>query len=105
MPVSRQLPEEADPGVRTRRPVVGGTQGFTSRRRRLAVSLTAGPLLTRLFSEPFVEHWSREADVPPDPMTRQAACPHGLVDPARPDVEIPSGLIRAKQPVLLERSL
>ena len=64
-----------------------------------------GPLLTRLFSEPFVEHGAREADVPADPMAGQAAGPHGLVDPARPDVQIPSGLIRAKQPILLQRSL
>ncbi len=66
---------------------------------------TSPCLLTRLFSEPVVEHGSREADVPADPMTGQAAGPHGLVDPARPDVEIPSGLIRAKEPVLLQRSL
>lgn len=62
-------------------------------------------LLTRLFSQPVVEHGSREADVPAHPMAGQAAGPHGLVDPARPDVEIPSGLIWPKQPVLLQRSL
>jgi hypothetical protein len=66
----------------------------------------AGPgLLTRLLSEPLVKHRAREADVPAHPMAGQAAGPHGLVDPARPDVEIPSGLIRAKQPILLQRSL
>jgi hypothetical protein len=62
-------------------------------------------LLTRLLGEPVVEHGSREADVPADPMAGQAAGPHGLVDPARPDVEIPSGLIWPKQPVVLQRSL
>ena len=72
----------------------------------LASARRTSPCLPpRLFSEPFVEHGAREADVPADPMTGQAAGPHGLVDPARPDVEIPSGLIRAKEPVLLQRSL
>ncbi len=73
--------------------------------RQLAQTASRGRLLTRLLSEPFVEHGSREANVPADPMTGQAAGPHGLVDPARPDVEIPSGLIWPKQPVLLQRSL
>ncbi len=59
----------------------------------------------RLFSEPFVEHRPRKADMPADPMAGQAAGPHGLVDPTRPDVEIPSRLIRAKQPILRERSV
>jgi hypothetical protein len=62
-------------------------------------------LLPRLLGEPFVEHGAREADVPADPVAGQAAGPHGLVDPARPDVEIPSGLIWPKQPILLQRSL
>ncbi len=78
------------------------------RRNRLTAARTdciAGPLLTRLLSEPLVEHGAREADVPADPMAGQAAGPHGLVNPARPDVEIPSGLIWTKQPILLQRSL
>lgn len=71
----------------------------------LGADRIAGPLLTRLLSEPFVKHRAREADVPADPMARQAARPHGLVYPARPDVQIPSGLIWPKEPVLLQRSL
>jgi hypothetical protein len=77
------------------------------RRDRLTAARTdciAGQLPPRLLSQPFVEHGSREADVPADPMAGQAARPHGLVDPTRPDVEIPSSLIWPKQPVLLQRS-
>ena len=61
--------------------------------------------MPRLLCEPCVEHGAREADVPPNPMAGQAAGPHRLVDPARPDVEIPSGLIWPKEPFLLQRSL
>src|SRR5271154_1944883 len=57
-------------------------------------------LLTWLLGEPLVEHRSREADVPTDPMARQATSAHRLIDPARLDVEIPSCLLRAKEPVL-----
>jgi hypothetical protein len=28
-------------------------------------------LLARLLGEPFIEHWAREADVPPNPPARQ----------------------------------
>jgi hypothetical protein len=59
------------------------------------------PLPPGLLGEPFVEHGAREPDMPADPVAGQAASPHGLIDPARPDVEIPSGLIWAKQPILL----
>jgi hypothetical protein len=64
----------------------------------------AGPLPPGLLGEPFVEHGAREANVPSYSMARQAAGPDGLVDPARSDVEIPSGLIWPKQPILLQRS-
>ncbi len=88
----------------------GGSNDLTERRRfdqsrPVAEVPLYGSLPSGLFSEPLVEHCAREADVPADPMAGQAACPHGLVDPARPDVEIPSGLIWPKQPVLLQRSL
>ncbi len=60
-------------------------------------------LLRRLLVEPLVEHGPRKADVPAHTTARQAATPHGLVDPARLDVQIPSGLLRAKKPILRER--
>jgi hypothetical protein len=78
---------------------------FVYRADGLGADCIAGPLLPGLLSEPVVEHGAREADVPADPMAGQAARPHGLVDPARPDVEIPSGLIRPEEPILLQRSL
>jgi hypothetical protein len=56
--------------------------------------------LPRLLSEPVVEPGAREADVPAHPMARQAASPHGLIDPARLDVEIPGGLLWAKESIL-----
>jgi len=59
-----------------------------------------GALLPRLLGEPVVEHGAREANMPTDSMARQAASPHGLVDPARLDVELPSGLLRAQESVL-----
>ena len=61
-----------------------------------------GPLPPRLLGEPRVEQGAREANVPADPMTGQAACPYGLIDPARLDVEIPGSLIWPKEPVVLE---
>jgi len=57
-------------------------------------------LLTGLLGKPFVEHLAREADVPPDPAAWQPAAPHSLIDPARLDVEIPSGLLETKEPIL-----
>ena len=56
-----------------------------------------------LLSEPVVEHLAREADMPPHPMARQATSPHRLIDPACLDVEIPSGLLRAKESILRQR--
>jgi hypothetical protein len=55
--------------------------------------------LSRLLGEPVIEHGAREADVPTYSMRRQTASPHGLVDPARLDVEIPSRLFRAKESI------
>jgi hypothetical protein len=46
------------------------------------------------------EHGPRKADVPSYPMAGQAASPHGLIDPARLDVEIPSCLLWAKESIL-----
>ena len=57
-------------------------------------------LLPGLLGEPVIEHEAREADMPAYSMARQAASPHGLVDPARLDVQIPSGLLRAQEPIL-----
>lgn len=54
----------------------------------------------RLISQPFVEHQAREANVPSDPTARQAASPDRLVDPTRFDVEIPSGLLWAPEPII-----
>jgi len=56
-----------------------------------------------LLVEPVVEHVTREADVPSYSMARQATSPHGLIDPARLDVEIPSGLLRAQESILRQR--
>ena len=53
-----------------------------------------------LLGEPVVEHGAREADVPTYSMAGQAASPHGLIDPARLDVEIPGGLLWAKESIL-----
>jgi hypothetical protein len=55
---------------------------------------------SRLLSEPIIEHRAREADMPPDSIAGQAASSHGLIDPARLDVQVPSGLLRAKQSIL-----
>ena len=60
----------------------------------------AGPLPPRLLSEPLVEHGARKADVPSYSMAWQATSPHGLIDPACLDVEIPSGLLRAQESIL-----
>lgn len=62
--------------------------------------LAAGWLSSKLLSQPVVKHGPREADVSTDPMARQAAGSHGLIDPARLDIEIPSRLLRAKEPIL-----
>jgi hypothetical protein len=64
---------------------------FGSSRQRLPLGL---------LGEPVVEHGTREADMPAYSMARQAASPHGLVDPAHLDVEIPSGLLWAKELIL-----
>jgi hypothetical protein len=53
-----------------------------------------------LLGEPVVEHGAREADVPTYSMAGQATGPHGLIDPARLDVEIPGGLLWAKESIL-----
>ena len=66
----------------------------------IGVTVARGDLLTGLLGKPFVEHLAREADVPPDPAAWQPAAPHSLIDPARLDVEIPSGLLGTKGPIL-----
>jgi hypothetical protein len=63
-----------------------------------------GPLLPPwLLSQPIVEHGAREANVSSYSMAGQAASPHGLVHPARLDVEMPSGLLRAQESILGRR--
>jgi hypothetical protein len=59
-------------------------------------------LLLSLLVKPVIEHATREAYVATDAMARQAARPHGLIDPACLDVEIPSRLLRAKKSILRE---
>ena len=61
-------------------------------------------LLPGLLGEPAVEHGAREADVPSYSMARQATSPHGLIDPARLDVQIPGGLLWAPEPILRQSS-
>jgi len=53
-----------------------------------------------LVGEPVVEHVARKANVPSYSMAGQATSPHGVVDPACLDVEIPSGLLRAQESIL-----
>lgn len=53
-----------------------------------------------LLDEPLVEHVAREANVPTHSMAGQAISPHGLIDPAWLDVQIPGGLLWAPEPIL-----
>ncbi len=53
-------------------------------------------LMPWLLGKPLVEHRAREADMSAYSLARQPAAAHCLVDPARLDVQIPRGLLRAK---------